>query len=103
MPKSVMSKLQDLYEFTEHKVRGQERGSSSFFPQRGLHEGCPISPVIFNIFHQKGNESLYRNVKEKANEKGLDVRIRWSYMPGKSLPPVHKKYSFNSEAKRTDK
>ena len=40
--------------------------------------------------------------KEKANEKGLDVGIRWSYMPGISLPPVHKKYTFNSEAKRTN-
>jgi len=35
-------------------------------------------------------------------KKGLDVGIRWSYMPGNSLPPVHKKYTFNSEAIRTD-
>ena len=32
MPRSVISKLQDLYEFTEYKVRGQQRDSSSFFP-----------------------------------------------------------------------
>ena len=41
--------------------------------------------------------------KEKANEKGLDVGIRWSYVHGNSPPPpLHKKYTFNSEAKRTN-
>ena len=102
MPRSVISKLQDLYEFTEYKVRGHERDSSSFFPQRGLREGCPTSPVIFNIFHQAVMRVATEMRKEKANEKGLDVGLRWSYMPGKSLPPAHKKYTFNSEAKRTD-
>ena len=43
MPRSTISKLKDLYEFTEYKVRGHERDSSSFFPQRGLREGCPTS------------------------------------------------------------
>ena len=52
MPRSVISKLQDLYEFTKYKLRGEERDSSSCFPQRGLREGCPTSPVIFNIFRQ---------------------------------------------------
>ena len=40
--------------------------------------------------------------KEKANEKGLDVGIRWPYTPVNSLSNVHKKYPFNSEAKRTE-
>ena len=102
MPRSVISKLQDLYEFTEYKVRGHERDSSSFFPQRRLREGYPTSPVIFNIFHQAAMRVATEMRKEKANEKGLDAGIRWSYMPGNSLPPVHKKYTFNSEAKRTD-
>ena len=102
MPRSVISKLQDLYEFTEYNVRGHERDSSSFFPQRGLREGCPTSPVIFNIFHQAVMRVATEMRKEKANEKELDVGIRWSYMPGNSLPPAHKKYTFNSEAKRTD-
>ena len=66
MPRSVISKLQYLYEFTEYKVRGHERNSSSFFPQRGLLEGCPTSPVIFNIFHQAVNESCYRNEKREG-------------------------------------
>ena len=102
MPRSTISKLQDLYEFTEYKVRGHERDSSSFFPQRGLREGCPTSPVIFNIYHQAVMRVATEVRKEKANDIGWDVGIKWSYMPGNSLPPVHKKYTFNSEAKRTD-
>lgn len=39
---------------------------------------------------------------ENANERGWDVGITWSYMPGNSLPPINKKYTFNSEAKSTE-
>ena len=77
MPRSVISKLQDLYEFTEYKVRGRQRDSSSFFPQRGLREGCPTSPIIFNIFHQEVMRVATEMRKKNANEKGLDVGIRW--------------------------
>jgi len=102
IPRSVISKLQDLYAFTEYKVRGQESDSLSFFPQRGLREGCPTCPVIFNTFHQAVMRVATEMRKENANEKGLAEGIRWSYMPGNSLPPVHKEYTFNSEAKRTN-
>ena len=96
MPRTVISKLQDLYEFTAYKVRGQERDNSSFFPQRGPRKGCPTSPVIFNIFHQAVMRVAAEMRKEKASEKGLGVGIRWSYMPGNLLPRVHKKNTFNS-------
>ena len=71
IPRSVTSKLQDLYEFIEYKVRGQERDGSSFFPKRGLREVCPTSPVIFNIFHQAVVRVATEMKKEKANEKDL--------------------------------
>ena len=32
----------------------------------------------------------------------VDVGIKLSYMPGNSFPPVHIKYTFNSEAMRTE-
>ena len=101
MPRSTISKLLDLYEFTEYKVRGQERDSSSFFPQRGLHEEYPTSPMTFNIYHQAVMRVATEVKKEKANDIGWDVGIRLSYMPENSLPPV-KEYTFNSETKRKD-
>ena len=52
MPRSIVSKLQDLYEFTEYNVRRHEKDSSHFFPQRELREGCPTSAVTFNVLHR---------------------------------------------------
>ena len=40
--------------------------------------------------------------REKANQMGWDAEIIWSYMPENSLPPVHKKYILNLEAKGKD-
>ena len=62
----ITRKLQVLYEFTEYKVRGQEGESSSFFPQRGLWEGCQTSQVIFNLFHQ----TVMRVATEMRKEEG---------------------------------
>ena len=69
---------------------------------QGLCEGSPTSPIIFNIFHQAVMRVATEMRKENANKKGSDVGIRWSYMPENSLPPVHKKYTANSEARRTE-
>ena len=51
LPNKVIDKLKDLHEFTSYRVRGEERDSTEFIPQRGLREGCAMSPLIFNIFH----------------------------------------------------
>ena len=55
-----------------------------------MREGCPISPVTFNIFHQAVMRVVTEMRQEKANEYVLDVGLRWSYKPGNSLPHVHK-------------
>ena len=52
LPNKVIDKLKNLHEFTLYRVRGEERDSTKFIPQRGLREGCATSPVIVNIFHQ---------------------------------------------------
>ena len=42
----------DLHETTEYKVRGKEGMSVSWMPERGLREGCSMSPILFNIYHK---------------------------------------------------
>ena len=43
--------LMDLHEGTEYKVRGKVGMSEPWVPERGLREGCPSSPGLFNIYH----------------------------------------------------
>ena len=44
--------IMDLHETTSHNIKGKGGPSDSWLPQRGLKEGCPSSPVLFNIFNQ---------------------------------------------------
>ena len=44
--------VMDMYESTEYAIRGREGGSDPWVPERGLREGCPSSPILFNVFHQ---------------------------------------------------
>ena len=44
--------LQDLHEATSYVVKGHGEDSAAWLPERGLREGCPTSPTLFNVFHQ---------------------------------------------------
>ena len=99
LPSKVIDKLKDLHEFTSYRVRGEERDSSEFIPQRGLREGCATSPVIFNIFHQAVIRVAEKERAREAEKRKKKVGIEWSFMPGHSLPPKNVKNTFNSEAK----
>jgi len=99
LPSKVIDKLKDLHEFTSYRVRGEERDSTEFIPQRGLREGCATSPVIFNIFHQAVIRVAEKERAREAEKRKKKVGIEWSFMPGHSLPPKNVKNTFNSEAK----
>ena len=101
LPNKVIDKLKDLHEFTSYRVRGEERDSTEFIPQRGLREGCATSPVIFNIFHQAVIRVAEKERVHEAEKRNKKVGIDWSFMPGHSLPPKNVKNTFNSEAKNT--
>ena len=99
LPSKVIDKLKELHEFTSYRVRGEERDSMEFIPQRGLREGCATSPVIFTIFHQTVIQVAERERALEAEKRKKKVGIEWSFMPGHSLPPKNVKNTFNSEAK----
>ena len=101
LPNKVIDKQRDLHEFTSHRVKGEERDSTEFIPQRGLREGCATSPVIFNIFHQAVIRVAEKERVHEAEKRNEKVGIDWSFMPGHSLPPKNVKNTFNSEAKNT--
>jgi hypothetical protein len=50
-PPKFLKVLRPIHDGTHTKVRHQGFTSSTFIPDRGLREGCPSSPVLFNVFH----------------------------------------------------
>ena len=56
--------LKGLHEYTKYRVKGKERMSEDWQPERSLREGCATSPVLFNIFHA---ESIRKAAEEKRN------------------------------------
>ena len=78
-----LNTLVALHETTSYKIKGKGDVSSPWTPQRGLREGCPTSPILFNIFHQ----AVMRVAEgERSRRGGHQVGIPWTHMPGSSFP-----------------
>ena len=92
--------LQDLHESTLYKVRGNDGVSEAWVPARGLREGCPSSPILFNIFHQVVMRLGAKARKRKAIELDLEVGIAINWVPGSFFPGESLAEKHNSESKR---
>ena len=90
--------LQDLHESTEYKVRGKDGESETWVPERGLREGCPSSPGLFNVFHQAVMRVAEKERRKLAEENNKKVGIDYSWVPGSSFPSSSTWEKFNSEA-----
>ena len=93
--------ISDLHETTMYKIKSREGTSESWTPQRGLREGCPSSPVLFNIFHQVVMRIGAKARKRKADETDMEVGISFKWIPGSAFPSTGTwEKPNNSEAKR---
>lgn len=92
--------LQDLHEGTEYRVRGREGVSEPWHPERGLREGCPSSPILFNIYHQAPMRIATTARKRRAlQEFGSDeVGVVYHWVPGSNFPSTGNWEKTNSEA-----
>ncbi|XP_075256680.1 uncharacterized protein LOC142349151 [Convolutriloba macropyga] len=70
----MLARIKDLHESTAYKVRSNREVSSQWIPQRGLREGCPSSPILFNLFHQV----VMRAAELEREDDGLTI----TYLPG---------------------
>ena len=87
--------LMDLHEATTYSIKGKEGDSEEWTPERGLREGCPSSPSLFNIYHQVVMRQAEKARLDRAEEKGTNVGIAWTWMPGnrfsgKNMVETHK-------------
>ena len=68
-----------LHAHTDYCVRILGGVSSTWKPDRGLREGCPSSPVLFNIFHDGVMQDFRARRAEAAERDGRKPGIVWHY------------------------
>ncbi len=74
--------LRALHNHTASSVRFEGHQSSECIPERGLREGCPSSPILFNIYHRCIMEVFRARRARKALELNATPAIYWSYKVG---------------------
>jgi len=57
--------LQAIHDHSRSHVRVSGTQSTNFLPERGLREGCPSSPVLFNCYHH-GILEVFRARRARA-------------------------------------
>ncbi|CAB4046306.1 Hypothetical predicted protein, partial [Paramuricea clavata] len=98
MEGNLLRVLMDLHETTEYVVRGKEGESEPWMPERGLREGCPTSPHLFNIYHQAVMRVAQKERKEEAKRNRKDVGICFKWVPGNAIPGERLWEKSHSEA-----
>ena len=83
-------------------MKGRGGDSTAWLPERGLREGCPTSPCLFDIYHQVVMRSAERARKEKAEGRGEQVGVKWRWQPGNALPSGNLWERYSSEAESRD-
>lgn len=94
----LMDTLMDMHETATYRVKGKEGSSESWNPQRGLREGCPTSPVLFNVFHQAVMRQGEEARRHEAAEAGMETGLEWHWLPGGGFPGQKLWEKYNSEA-----
>ena len=85
---NMMDAVRDLHETAVYKVKGKAGVSKEWQPQRGLREGCPTSPILFNIYHQAVMRQAEEERRQAAGREGETAGVEWSWVPGGGFPGV---------------
>ena len=78
-PPEIIKVCRALHEHTKYRVRIFGGESTAWLPDRGLREGCPSSPPLFNIYHDGVMEDFRERRKQEARKRKQEPGIRWSY------------------------
>ena len=96
MKGQCLETLVDLHETTEYRVKGREGLSEGWMAPRGLREGCPTSPILFNIYHQ----AVMRQALEARGAEGREEKsVVWKWMSGSSFASERVRERGSGEAK----
>lgn len=78
-PPRFLQVLKGLHNHTSSQVRYDGMLSSSFTPDRGLREGCPSSPILFNIYHSGIMEVFRARRARVAIEVDQTPGVPWAF------------------------
>ena len=78
-PSGFIKILKAFHEHTMYQVRFQGEFSEVWLPDRGLREGCPTSPGLFNIYHDAVMEDFRKRREKSALEQGKLPGLCWHY------------------------
>ena len=63
-----------LHEHTKYQVRIHKGLSTEYEVDKGLREGCPSSPPLFNVYHHAVLEDFRARRLELATQAGAHTR-----------------------------
>ncbi|CAE8670872.1 unnamed protein product, partial [Polarella glacialis] len=78
-PAGMVKLARAIHEHTAMKVRMHGGCSETYVPDRGLREGCPSSPVLFNIYHDAVMQDFRDRRLKSAAERGETPGLSWAY------------------------
>ena len=76
-PASFIQVCQALHNHTQFHVKLEGTLSQNYEADRGLKEGCPSSPPLFNLYHQAVLHDFRARRKRSAESAGLTPGIEW--------------------------
>ena len=77
-PEGFIRICKGLHEHTVYQVRIHKGTSSPYSVDKGLREGCPSSPPLFNVFHHGVLEDYRLRRQRQAQAKGWTPGIPWT-------------------------
>ena len=78
-PQGLINICRALHDHNNFQVRASGSVSRPYTADRGLKEGCPSSPPLFNLYHQAVLQDFRQRRKRKAEQAGLEPGISWKF------------------------
>ena len=77
-PNAFISVCQALHEHTEYQVRVYQGVSAMYRVDKGLREGCPSSPPLFNRYHAAAMADFRIRREAEATARGQTPGVAWT-------------------------
>ena len=99
VPPEFINVCKGLHNFTQFHTRVERVTSRDYEADRGLKEGCPSSPPLFNLYHQAVLADFRIRRKRAADRLGLTAGVEWKIFVDGRLKRRRASYSATTNSK----